>query len=59
MVEVGYLGNIGRNLDQNVQPNNAQPGSAARRPYGSLTFAPGTVFPDYVTVSGNPAAFRC
>jgi hypothetical protein len=56
VVEVGYLGNIGRNLEQNVQPNNAQPGSAAidpRRPYASLTFAPGTKFPDYITVLAN------
>ena len=56
VVEAGYLANVGLKLEQNVQPNNAQPGTAAidpRRPYAGLEFAPGTVFPSYLTVSGN------
>jgi hypothetical protein len=56
VVEASYLGTRGRFLEQNVQPNNAQPGSGAvdpRRPYAGMIFAPGTVFPDYVTVVGD------
>lgn len=55
-IEAGYIGNLGYKLEQNVQPNNALPGAGAvdpRRPYGSLTYAPGTGFPDYITVVGN------
>jgi hypothetical protein len=47
---------MGLKLEQNVQTNNAQPGSGAvraRRPYAAMEFAPGTQFPDYVTVVGN------
>ena len=39
-----------------MQPNNALPGVGAvdpRRPYLGLEFAPGTVFPSYLTVQGN------
>lgn len=55
-IEAGYIGNLGYKLEQNVQPNNALPGAGAvdpRRPYGSLTYAPGTGFPEYITVVGN------
>lgn len=56
VLEVGYLGTSGIKLEQNVQPNNARPGPGAvnpRRPYRALQFAPGTQFPDYVSVEGN------
>jgi len=56
MIEVGYLATLGIKLQQNVQPNNSQPGSAAvdpRRPYGGLVFDPGVVFPPYITVQGT------
>lgn len=56
VVEVGYVGSRSRYLEQNVQPNNAQPGPGAvnpRRPYAALLFAPGTVFPEYVSVQGD------
>jgi hypothetical protein len=47
---------MGLKLEQNVQPNNAQPGAGAvdpRRPYIALQYASGTVFPPYLTVVGN------
>jgi len=56
VVEASYIGTRGRYLEQNVQPNNAQPGAGAvdpRRPYAGMTFAPGTSFPDYVSVVGD------
>jgi hypothetical protein len=56
MAEIGYLGTMGVKLQQNVQPNNSQPGSAAvdpRRPYGGLVFGPGVIFPPYITVQGD------
>lgn len=56
VVEAGYLANLGLKLEQNVQPNNALPGTGAvdpRRPYAALEFAQGTVFPSYLSVSGN------
>jgi len=56
VVEAGYLGTLGVKLQQNVQPNNAQPGSAAvdpRRPYAGLVYDKGVVFPSYITVQGN------
>ncbi len=56
VLEVGYLATMGLKLEQNVQPNNARPGTGAvdpRRPYRALRFAPGTRFPAYVVVSGN------
>ncbi|HKA00456.1 MAG TPA: hypothetical protein VKE70_28285, partial [Candidatus Solibacter sp.] len=55
-VEVGYLATLGVKLQQNVQPNNSQPGSASvdpRRPYGGLVYNPGVVFPSYITVQGT------
>lgn len=56
VVEAGYLASNGIKLEQNVQPNNAMPGTGAvdpRRPYAGLEYAPGAVFPDYISVSGN------
>jgi hypothetical protein len=56
ILEVGYLGTLGIKLQQNVQPNNSQPGSAAvdpRRPYAGLIYDPGVVFPPYITVQGT------
>src|SRR5260370_1742997 len=56
VVEAGYLATLGLKLEQNVQPNNAQPGAGAidpRRPYLGVQFADGTQFPSYVTVVGN------
>jgi hypothetical protein len=56
VVEVGYIGTPGIKLQQNVQPNNSQPGSAAvdpRRPYAGLVFDSGVVFPYYITVTGT------
>ena len=56
MAEVGYLGTLGIKLQQNVQPNNSQPGSAAvdpRRPYGGLVYGNGVTFPYYITVQGT------
>jgi len=56
VAEVGYVGSYSRYLEQNVQPNNANPGAGAvnpRRPYLALQFAAGTVFPDYVVVQGD------
>jgi len=56
VVEAGYLATMGLKLEQNVQPNNSQPGLGAvdpRRPYYGLQYAPGTVFPPYVNVVGT------
>ena len=56
VADVSYVGSHAVNLEQNVQPNNAQPGLGAvdpRRPYAALVFAPNTVFPSYVTVQGD------
>jgi hypothetical protein len=55
-LEVGYMASNGLKLEQNVQPNNAQPGLGAvdpRRPYIALQYAPGTQFPSYVNVVGD------
>jgi hypothetical protein len=54
--EAGYMASLGLKLEQNVQPNNSQPGLAAvdpRRPFAGVQYAPGTKFPSYVTVVGN------
>jgi hypothetical protein len=54
--EMGYMASLGLKLEQNVQPNNSQPGLGAvdpRRPFAALSYAPGTQFPSYVTVVGN------
>ena len=56
VVDVSYVGTRAKYLEQNVQPNNAQPGLGAvdpRRPYAALVFAPNTTFPSYVTVQGD------
>jgi hypothetical protein len=56
VVEAGYLASLGLKLEQNVQPNNAQPGLGAidpRRPYAGVVYAPGTQFPSYVSVVGD------
>ena len=55
-LELGYLATLGLKLEQNVQPNNAQPGLGAvdpRRPYLALQYGPGVQFPSYFTVSGD------
>lgn len=54
--EIGYLASLGVKLQQNVQPNNAQPGAGAvdpRRPYAGLVYDSGVEFPSYLTVQGN------
>ena len=54
--ETGYMASLGLKLEQNVQPNNAQPGLGAvdpRRPFRALEYAPGTQFPSYVNLVGN------
>lgn len=54
--EVGYTGTLGIKLQQNVQLSNTLPGPTAastRKPYVGAVFAPGTVFPSYITVTGN------
>jgi hypothetical protein len=43
VVEVGYLGNAGVHLEQNVQVNNSMPGTAVKRPYYGLVLAPAVV----------------
>ncbi len=37
VIEVGYLGDAGIHLEQNVQVNNSLPGTAVKRPYYGLT----------------------
>ena len=55
--EIGYLANVGLKLEQNVQPNNAQPSTNTqidpRRPFYGLTYANGMQFPYYLNVTGN------
>jgi hypothetical protein len=56
VVEAGYLATLGIKLEQNVQPNNALPGTGAvdpRRPFLGVEYAPGTQFPSYMNVVGN------
>lgn len=56
VIEVGYTGTLGIKLQQNVQLSNTLPGPTAastRKPYLGAVFAPGTVFPSYITVTGN------
>jgi hypothetical protein len=56
VVDVSYVRTRAKYLEQNVQVNNAMPGSGAvdpRRPYAALLFAPNTRFPSYVTVQGD------
>jgi hypothetical protein len=55
-LEIGYQGDRGYHLQRSHVINNAQPGKGLiqpRRPYGSATFLPGTVFPSGVTVVSN------
>ncbi|MGC4049783.1 MAG: carboxypeptidase regulatory-like domain-containing protein [Paludibaculum sp.] len=55
-LEVGYQGDRGFHLQRSHLINNALPGPGLiqpRRPYGSATFLPGTIFPDSVTVVSN------
>jgi hypothetical protein len=55
VLEVGYLATLGLKLEQNVQPNNANPGTGSadpRRPYLGVQYAPNTPFPSYITVVG-------
>ena len=52
-LEVGYQATRGLHLQRSHLINNALPGPGLiqpRRPYGSLTFLPGTVFPAGATV---------
>jgi hypothetical protein len=56
VVEAGYLATLGVKLQQNVQPNNSQPGPGSvdpRRPFGGLVYDPGVVFPGFITVQGT------
>lgn len=56
ILEAGYQGDRGFHLQRSHLINNALPGPGLiqpRRPYGSATFLPGTVFPDGVTVVSN------
>jgi hypothetical protein len=56
VIEVGYTGTLGIKLQQNVQLSNTLPGPTAastRKPYLGAVFAPGTVFPSYITITGN------
>src|SRR5450432_153784 len=55
-VEIGYQGERGLHLQRSHLIDNALPGPGLiqpRRPYGSLTFLPGTVFPAGATVVSN------
>ena len=54
MVQAGYLGAWGVNLDRARLVNNAQPGPGGvqpRRPYPTASFAPGTELPSDIAVS--------
>jgi hypothetical protein len=55
--EIGYMANVGVKLEQNIQPNNAQPSTSTsidpRRPFYGLTYASGMQFPYYLNVTGN------
>ena len=55
-LEIGYQGDRGLHLQRSHLINNALPGPGLiqpRRPYGSATFLPGTVFPAGSTVVSN------
>jgi len=59
VLEVGYVGTLGRKLQQNWQPTNALPGPGAvgpRQPYVGAVYAPNMHFPSYVTVQGDGVA---
>jgi hypothetical protein len=56
VLEVGYVGTMGRKLQQNWQPSNAEPGAGAvgpRRPYAGAIYAPGMRLPSYVISQGD------
>ena len=58
-LEAGYQGARGFHLQRSHLINNALPGPGLiqpRRPYGSATFLPGTVFPDGVAVASSTIA---
>jgi hypothetical protein len=55
-LEVGYLGSHGVHLQRSHLINNAPPGAGAigpRRPYTTLSFLPGMVLPDNITVANT------
>lgn len=55
-LEFGYLGSHGVHLQRSRLINNAPPGPGAigpRRPFKTLSFLPGTVLPDNITVAGT------
>jgi hypothetical protein len=55
MVQVGYMGAWGRNLDRSRLVNNAQPGAGPvqpRRPFQEISFLPGTVLPPEFAEAG-------
>jgi len=54
MIQIGYLGAWGRNLDRSRLVNNAQPGAGPvqpRRPYPTISFVSGTELPADVPVA--------
>ncbi len=58
MVQVGYMGAWGRNLDRARLVNNAPPGPGPlgpRRPYKTISFVPGTMLPP--AFEGAPLTF--
>jgi len=55
-LEVGYLGSHGVHLQRSHLINNAPPGPGAigpRRPFTTLSFLPGMVLPDNVTIANT------
>lgn len=55
-LEVGYLGSHGLHLQRSHLINNAAPGPGAigpRRPFKTLSFLPGMVLPDNITVANT------
>jgi hypothetical protein len=55
-LELGYLGSHGLHLQRSRLINNAAPGPGAigpRRPFKTLSFLPGMVLPDNITIAGT------
>lgn len=55
-LELGYLGSHGVHLQRSHLINNAAPGPGAigpRRPFKTLSFLPGMVLPDNITIAGT------
>src|SRR6267378_2797022 len=55
-LEVGYLGSHGLHLQRSHLINNAAPGPGAigpRRPFKTLSFLPGMVLPDNITIANT------